>query len=114
MDAKLRIITNLPLVGLWRDDGFSTSERGRSLSREDVQHLLSKGPVQFVLADVGRPPKWIPQGQSFAFWNHEVKQHLADDSPARLDDFACGYCYFASQWEPQATGVTIVVLEKHH
>jgi hypothetical protein len=114
MYAKLRIIARLPLTELWRDDGFSTAERGRSLHREEVRQLLSTGPVQFVLADVGEPPQWIPLGQSFHFWKDEVKPHLADDSRARLDEFVGGYCYFASQWEPRRTGVPIVVLEKHH
>lgn len=102
------------LAELWRDDGFSTTERGRSLNREDVRQLLSAGPVQFVLADVGGPPQWIPEGESFHFWKEEVKEHLADDSQARRDDFAGGYCYFAAQWEPGSTGVKIVVLEKQY
>jgi hypothetical protein len=113
MHAKFRIITRLPLAELWREDGFSTVERGRSLTKEDVRQLLASGPVQFVVADVGGAPLWIPEGECFRFWKNEVKAHVASDA-ARLDDFSGGYCYFASQWEPSRPGATIVVLEKHH
>jgi hypothetical protein len=114
MDATLRIITHLPLAELCRDDGFSTVERGRSLSREDVRQLLTSGPVQFVVADVGAAPLWIPEGDSFRFWKDEAKTHLATDAKVRLEEFPDEYCYFASQWEPQRPEAPIIVLEKHH
>jgi len=87
MDAKLRIITHLPLAELFRDDGFSTVERGRSLSREDVRQVLTSGPVQFVVVDVGAAPRWIPEGDSFRFWEDEAKTHLASDAKVRLEEF---------------------------
>ena len=47
------IVTHLPLQELWRDDGFSTTARDRSLTEEDVRSLLASGPVQIVVVDVG-------------------------------------------------------------
>jgi len=84
------------------------------LSNEDVQQLLESGPVQFVVADVGGAPEWVPEGECFHFWKDEVKAHLASEAQARLDGFSGGYCYFASQWEPLQPEAPIVVLEKHH
>src|SRR5215472_15259130 len=47
-DANLRIITRLPLTELWRDDGFSTVERGKSLNLEDIRQLLLKGRFSII------------------------------------------------------------------
>jgi hypothetical protein len=114
MDAKLRIITHLPLAELWRDDGLATSERERSLTDAGVRQLLKLGPVQFVVADLGGAPQWIPERECLAFWNNEVRPHLASDRIVRLDEFPGAYCYFAFQWEPRTPEAPIVVLEKQH
>jgi hypothetical protein len=53
VDAKLRVVTLLPLRELWRDDGFLTAARDQSLTKESVRELLGAGPVQFVVVDVG-------------------------------------------------------------
>ena len=113
MDANLRVVTRLPLRELWRDDGFSTTTRGKSLTFDDVRQFLASGTVQFVVADVGMAPRWIPASESFDFWKNEVKLHLASGTRAALNEFPGGYCYFASQWEEVVTA-TIVLLEKHH
>ena len=113
MDTRLRIVTQLPLREVWRDDGFSTTKRGRSLAGPDIRQLLGAGVVQFVVADVGAVPRWIPPSECFDFWKREAKPHLASEAGASLDQFPGGYCYFASQWDGESTG-PIVVLEKHH
>jgi hypothetical protein len=113
MDAHLRVVTQLPLRELWRDDGFSTTTRGKSLTFEDVREFLASGTVQFVVADVGVAPRWIPASECFDFWKDEVKPHLASGTKAALDGFPGGYCYFASQWG-EGTTAPIVLLEKHH
>jgi len=53
--ANLRVVTQLPLRELWRDDGLSTTTRGKSLTLDEVREFLASGAVQFVVADVGRP-----------------------------------------------------------
>ena len=114
VDANLKIVTHLPLRELWRDDGFSTNTRGRSLTAEDVRRFLASGLVQFVVADVGAAPQWIATRECFHFWKNEAKLHLAAQMGASLDEFPGGYCYFASQWGGRESDVPIVVLEKHH
>lgn len=113
MDANFRVVTQLPLRELWRDDGFSTTTRGKSLTHDDIRTFLASGPVHFVVADVGVVPRWIPASQCFDFWKNEAKPHLASGAKASLNEFPDGYCYFASQWEGEANA-PILLLEKHH
>ena len=114
MDEKLKIITRLPLRELWRENEFKTNSRGRSLTRDAIIGLLRAGPVQFVVADVGSPPQWIPLRDCHRFWKDEVKSHLAVASKVRLNEFPGSYCYFASQWHGDVEATAIVLLERHH
>ncbi len=113
MDAAHKIVTRLPLGELWRDNGFTTTSRGASLTEGGITSLLRAGPVQFVVVDVGVSPFWIPLGDCYRFWKEEAKPHLGE-SGARLEDFPNGYCYFASNWNGDDQGPPIVVLEKEH
>lgn len=114
MDANLRIVTHLPLRELWRDDGFSTTTRGQSLTGEDVRQFLASGAVQFVVVDVGAASRWIPASECFRFWQNEAKPHLASGTEVSLNQFPGGYCYFACRWEGREPEAPIVVLEKQH
>ena len=106
-------MSRLPLRELWRDDGFSTITRKKSLTDNDLRDFLKSGPVQFVVADVGVALRWIAPSECFDFWKNEAKQHLESAAKASLADFPGGYCYFASQWEGDTTA-PIVLLEKQH
>jgi hypothetical protein len=114
MDAKLKIVTHLPLRELHRDDGFTTTSRGRALSKDVITNLLRAGPVQFVVADVGTSPRWIPLHECHQFWKDEVQPHLAADAKIVLDEFPVGYCYLASAWDNATGEAPIVVLETSH
>src|SRR5215471_1745278 len=74
---------------------------GNSCRGKDVVRFLKSGAVQFVVADVGAVPRWIPEGDCFRFWKDEARTHLASDAKVRLEEFTGEYCYFASQGEPQ-------------
>ena len=98
MDADLKDETQLPLTELWRDDGFNTISRDRWLTVDDITCLLRVGRVQFVVADVGASPRWIPLRDCYDFWKREAQPHLAaPESCPSLDDFPDDYCYFASE-----------------
>ena len=115
MDAALKVVTQLPLAELWRDDAFSTTVRVRWLTAGDIVSLLRVGPVQFVVADIGAPPRWLPLGECYKFWKTEVKPHLAaPESHTYLDDFPGGYCYDASEWKNSDGAAPIVVCERYH
>jgi hypothetical protein len=113
MDAALKIVTRLPLRELWRYDGFTTTARARSLTKDDVHSLLRSGPVQFVVVDVGASPCWIELSECFQFWKSEAQPHFAE-ARGVLNKFPGGYCYFASQWDGGDREAPIVVLEKQH
>jgi len=114
VDTNLKVVTQIPLAELWRDDGFTTTSRVRWLTADDITILLRTGRVQFVVADVGASPRWIPLGQCHDFWKRDALPHLAaPESRASLDDFPDSYCYFASEWSSK-DGTPIIVCEKHH
>jgi len=115
MDAALKVVTQLPLTELWRDEGLRTTSRARWLTADDIASLLRMGRAQFVVADVGTSLRWIPLGECYAFWKTEVQPHLvAPESRASLDDFPDGYCYFASEWSSADVAAPIIVCERHH
>jgi len=115
MDAAHKIVTRLPLEGLWDERGPVTAKRGETLGAEDLAELLRATPVQFVVADVGASLCWVPIEDRFSFWKSEVRPHLAQPgSHAVLDSIPDSYCYFASEWRAAVDGYTVVVLEKHH
>jgi hypothetical protein len=115
MDATLKVITQLPLAELWREDGFSTTSRIGWLSAEQIVSQLRAGRVQFVVADIGSAPRWIAFSDCFDFWKREAQPHFAaPDSRVSFDDFPGGYCYFASEWSRADRSIPIVVFERHH
>lgn len=114
MDVALKVVNQMPLTELWRDDGFTTTSRIRWLTADDIASLLRGGRVQFVVADVGVSPRWIPLSECYDFWKREALPHLAaPESSTTLDDFPDGYCYFASEWSSQ-DGAPIIACERHH
>jgi len=114
MQPSQRIITATPLRELWDERGPVDTCRSRDLTADDLRELLRRGPLRFVVADVGSRPRWLPEDSCFSFWKAEVQSHLAAPGvPALLDDFPGGYCYFASEWS-SAVGVPIIVLEAAH
>jgi len=112
VDAKLRIVTQLPLRGLWTDRGPITACKGRALSSEAIRELLRCGPVQFVVVDVGLKPRWISRDDCYRFWMDEVKQHLAEPSAPVANDGV--YFYWAFEWQSDEIDGPIVVLELRH
>jgi hypothetical protein len=115
MDFKLRIVTELPLKELWKDDGSACTRRIRYLTANDITELLRNSPVEFVIADVGQPLRWILPEKCYEFWKTDVRLHLASpENRVSLDDFPDAYCYFASEWESQVGTTKVIALEKTH
>jgi len=113
MHASLRIITELPLRELWDDRGPVAARRSRDVSAADLRDLLQRGPVRFVIANVGTKPVWIPEAECFAFWKGEVRARLAEpEQCVVLEKMPDEYCYFASEWVTE--GSPVVVLQVCH
>jgi hypothetical protein len=114
MRPEQRIVTVTPIHELWDSRGTVSATRSRDLVAHELRELLRRGPLRFVVIDIGSRPRWIPEADCLTFGTAEVQSHLAAPTmSARLDDFPDGYCYFASEWSP-TSGSPIVVLEKAH
>ena len=114
MGQNQKVISRLPVEELWAGQRLVSTIKVRDLDASDVVDLLRSGMVSFVVADVGKPYKWIPNNERYDFWKDEVKAHLAaPESEAYLEDFPDEYCYFASEWKSY-DGDTIVLLSKAH
>ena len=109
MHVSQRIITELPLRELWDNRAPGAARRSRDLSATDVRDLLRRGPVSFVIADVGTKPVWITPAECFAFWKGEVLPHLAEPAHGvMLEEMPGEYCYFASEWETEWSPVVVL------
>src|SRR6476469_2963396 len=110
MDPPLRIVNRIPLTELWELTGPLPAVRGASLTAEDIQALIGRGPLRMVVADIGSTLRWIGVKDIFAFWKDEIRPHLADPRrPLALDEFPGGYAFLASAWT-LADGSTVLVL----
>src|SRR5262245_52101336 len=109
-----RVVTRMPIEQLWTDDGEMPDTRGSQLKREAVRELLRRGPVQFVVADIGERLRWIPPHECYAFWKAEVAAHLAETESFDLDDFPEGRVYVASEWFGSEGKPPLILLEMHH
>lgn len=115
MDIAHGIVTRMPLIELWRADGFTTTARLRDLKAEDIADLLRAGRVQFVVVNLGHKLNWIPLGECFDFWNSKVRPHLAESGAwFRPEAFPGEYCYSASEWADIEGRPPIVALEMSH
>jgi hypothetical protein len=114
MTPDKRIVTHIPLTELWREDETVVARREGFLSPGEVRDLLRVGRVRFVVAEVGRPLRWISPADAFAFWRSDASRRLADPTGFSLDEFPNAMAYLASRWEERASADPIVVLETHH
>jgi hypothetical protein len=78
------------------------------------ERIVTKIPLEFIVAEVGAPLKRIPVDKCYEFWESEVKRHLLNphgkvDRSKLRDD----YGYLASEWLGRID-VPIVLLEKIH
>ncbi len=113
MNPKLRIVTATPLVEIWDDVGPLTAKRGRYLLSDDLHGLLRRGPLRFVIADCGKPLRWIERSACYDFWKEEVEPHLASPDSFSLEDYPDGHFYLASEWATD-DGESTIVLEMYH
>jgi hypothetical protein len=109
-----RIVTEIPICEMWDCKGLTLFKREKNLSKEEISFILKNDFVQFIVADVGKPLKWIPSNESFSFWKNTVAHHLPDNyEKIELEKFPDNYAFIASQWSIDSKR-TIIVLEKIH
>jgi hypothetical protein len=108
----MRSIDRLPLEQLFRDGERLDAKRGRALVHDDIRELLRGGALEFVVANVGSPLRWISCDECFDFWKREAGRRIADPRGFSLNDFPDGMAYVASEW--LGDQLPIVLLEAHH
>ncbi len=106
-------VTQTPLASLRTESGVEL-HRVRDVVTDDVKKLLSSVVVRFVIADVGKPLRWISEEERFRFWKSDAQTHIASEGKKSLDDSPGGYFYFASEWRSPASSDAFILLEKHH
>jgi hypothetical protein len=107
----MRKVDRLPLDRLWRADHELGVLRARSLTHADIRELLRRGPLDFVVANIGDPLHWVSRADRFDFWKREAIR-IADSHAFDLDDFPDRMAYVASEWTGDT--VPIILLEAHH
>jgi hypothetical protein len=112
MKSTHKIVARTPISQLWDDEGVVSTRKLKSMKRSDVEELLQKSQVHFVVINIGFKPQWVITENCYDFWKNEAKPNLCDDECA-LEDFPNGYMYFASEWE-STIGHPIVVLTMYH
>jgi len=113
MDSAERVVTSLPLTEMWDASGPLSLSRDRRLSVSDIAELLRTGVREFVVADGGRPLRWISGQECLDFWKREAKARIAEGDQIFLDEFPEGLAYVATSWRGSA-GRVIVLFESHH
>jgi hypothetical protein len=72
-----------------------------------MQLLLS--PIPLVIADCGKPLKWVENSDYWDFWRRELTPHLVGCDNEVKRDFAGDYCYVASEWTTAGAGPVILL-----
>jgi hypothetical protein len=59
MDNDKKLVTQIPLTRLWKDEEDVVAKRSRYLTTENIKQVLKEFPVEFVIADIGCKLQWI-------------------------------------------------------
>ena len=111
----IRVIAEMPLRDLWEHSEVLKATRIRRLGSEGIKALLQLADVDFIIANVGHPPRWIKGKDRFDQWKRELQPKLvsSEQDSWRLEDFPMCECFVASEWKSDS-GRTIVLFEMYH
>ncbi len=100
MNLSQKRIIQIPILELWNDDRILELKRNRYLTRKEIVEILTKGPVEFVIANIGDKLTWIPTSKCFEIWKSDIKEHVVENPEhIELEDYPEDYAYIASEWE---------------
>jgi hypothetical protein len=112
MNDSSEVVTRIPVETLWAD--ADELQRGQQLDSAAIRQLIRQQPVQFVVADVGLPLRWVVPAQCYAFWKQEAEPHLVDTKDrVVLEQYLEEYAYRASEWFGKVHS-SVILLEKLH
>lgn len=79
MSLTERTVREIPLNELWINDALLDVKRTSYLTKADIKSMLKDQPVAFVVADMGKPLRWVKLSESYIFWKSEAEMQIADD-----------------------------------
>lgn len=110
---KTRIVNRIPLEFLWKEHEILSFKRVDFLRKSQVETILKFQKIEFVIASIGNPLKWIETDLCYDFWKNELNNHLVEDHEEfYLDDFQNHYAYVASEWRDEEQ--LLILLEVFH
>lgn len=111
MEMTTRNVESLPLTELWNDNGPLEAQRVRECTKEDIEALLQRGAVRFVVATLKFPLIWNDLEGSGSFWEREASASIYQEAHPEPAYYPDGYYYKPSAWVVTATGEPIILLE---
>ena len=78
-----------------------------------AEHFLRQGTCRFVVAECGKPLRWVEKSACYEFWKNEAKLHIASADRFFPEEWPGGRCYLASEWVIDDSEL-VIVLEMHH
>ena len=114
MDYSIKIVNEIPIKNLWNDSEEIYATRTKILNQLEIQEILKKYPVEFVVANIGEKLKWIDVNKCYDFWKLEPKNKIINNpNKIELTEFKNHYGYLASEWVGEIQ-TPIILLEKYH
>ena len=84
-----------------------------TITESDVASLVADSSVRFFVNRERDTLDEIINDDIASLWETELRDHIASDEEACLDDFENGYMFFAELWKEYGSR-KIVVLYYHH
>ena len=114
---KQRLVSRTPLKQLWNDDGYLEGVLVAELGADEISAMLQDETVNFVVACVGGPLRWIPPSDAKSFWDTDAKRRIVEptDDPDgfSLDDFPDNCAYVANLWRVDGIPSVVVITVSH-
>ena len=114
MDVSKRVVTEIPMAAIWLEDSTLITEERSNCSADQINESLRFRPIRFVVAEVGKPLRWIPLNTCFDFWKEEAEQYVHSLSDGGVSGFHAPYFFIARMWKDCLWTIAgpIILLEK--
>jgi hypothetical protein len=111
-DQKQRLVDSLPVTAIWTEAGLLSATRVQNLQPDDLRDWIqdTNRAVSLVIAERGRPLRWIEWSNRREFWRQEASPLLTTHEALVKNQFPSDHAYAASRWSTECGG-PIIVLE---
>ena len=113
MELSKRIVIKFPLDSLWTEKEELDAKRIKYLDQNEISEVLKKGPIQFVIANLGDKLIWKQPEECYKVYKKDFKNNIiANADDIDISNFKDGFGYLASMWDNKSG--TIILLEVFH